>query len=168
MLATSEGAGGGDDLDSEVAPPHYSVSPGSAYPCPLPGYFPVPGSCREFWVCREVGPGRLAAAAPFRCPDRYLFDPVTRLCQREWKVACSLPSLFYSLASSLAIRLREDQLQQFFQQDLTYNRSRSPPAVGGVGLIQSSGLPIHAHYRVAQPYLYRSYPSLALSFNYGK
>jgi len=160
MLATSEGAK--NDPFSESAPPHYSVSPSSSYPCPLPGYFPVPGSCSEFWVCREVRPGLLAAAAPFRCPDRYLFDPATRLCQREWKVTCSLPSLFYSLASSLAISLREEQLEHFFQQDLTYNRSPGLPAAG---LIHRSGLPLHPHYTVG---LYRSYPSLRLPFDYGK
>merc|ERR1712223_1914289 len=60
----------------------YLVAAGSAYPCSSPGYFALSGSCREFWVCKEVGPGLLSAERPFRCPNRYLFDPITRLCQR--------------------------------------------------------------------------------------
>ena len=37
-------------------------------------------------VTFKVGPGLLSAERPFRCPKRYLFDPITRLCQREAKV----------------------------------------------------------------------------------
>ena len=82
----SPGDGGGEGGDGQ-----YSVAPGSAYPCPDPGYFTMAGSCSEFWVCREVitpcpavstcaqvAPGQLSAERPFRCPARYLFDPVTR------------------------------------------------------------------------------------------
>ena len=90
----------------------------------------------------KVGPGLLSAERPFRCPNRYLFDPITRLCQREAKVSflfllfcleilftilqveCQ-PSLFYSLASRLAIPLREDQLEAFFSSPLTLD-SPSP------------------------------------------
>ena len=32
----------------------YLVAAGSAYPCSSPGYFALSGSCREFWVCKEV------------------------------------------------------------------------------------------------------------------
>ena len=34
--------------------PEYLVAAGSAYPCSSPGYFALSGSCREFWVCKEV------------------------------------------------------------------------------------------------------------------
>ena len=62
----------------------------------------------------------------FRCPDRYLFDPVTQLCQREGKVRCDQatnPVLLYSFRSSLVIQVREENLESFFSQDLTLPRS---------------------------------------------
>ena len=107
-------------MEEEVDPDSgskFSVAPGSAFPCPgetksdnfksvsqrnssfpEPGYFNLEGTCREFWVCREVllywnkktlhdnckqqvSEGLVAAYRPFRCPNRYLFDPLTRLCQ---------------------------------------------------------------------------------------
>merc|ERR1719273_934493 len=119
-----EGADTGGQVGNNVTEeesegvPEYLVAAGSAYPCSSPGYFALSGSCREFWVCKEVGPGLLSAERPFRCPDRYLFDPITRLCQREAKVECKA-NLFYSLSSRLAITLREDQLDAFFSTPLT-------------------------------------------------
>jgi len=113
----------GEEVEGEEGS-NYLVAAGSAYPCPSPGYFTLTGSCTEFWVCKEVGPGLLSAERPFRCPKRYLFDPITRLCQREAKVECQ-PSLFYSLASRLAIPLREDQLEAFFSSPLTLASSTS-------------------------------------------
>ena len=55
------------------------------------------------------------------CPDRYLFDPVTRLCQREAKVSCDVeetPNLFYSGLGLLTVKLQEEDLDTFFSQDL--------------------------------------------------
>ena len=82
----------------------------------------------------------MAAYRPFRCPDRYLFDPITRLCQvtfsplrfwlltlnfqREAKVECKA-NLFYSLSSRLAITLREDQLESFFSTPLTLTTTKT-------------------------------------------
>ena len=43
----------GEEGESEESP-NYLVAAGSAYPCPSPGYFSLTGSCREFWVCKEV------------------------------------------------------------------------------------------------------------------
>ena len=63
----------------------------------------------------------------FRCPDRYLFDPVTRLCQREAKVTCDtdlLTSLYYSPFNLLIVKLTEQDLSTFFSQELTLPRSR--------------------------------------------
>jgi len=117
-----DGTDPGEEVGEGEEGSNYLVAAGSAYPCPSPGYFSLTGSCTEFWVCKEVGPGLLSAERPFRCPKRYLFDPITRLCQREAKVECQ-PSLFYSLASRLAIPLREDQLEAFFSSPLTLSSS---------------------------------------------
>jgi len=124
---TEELGGPGEEGENEEGS-NYLVAAGSAYPCPSPGYFSLTGSCREFWVCKEVGPGLLSAERPFRCPKRYLFDPITRLCQREAKVECQ-PSLFYSLASRLAIPLREDQLEAFFSSPLTLESPIIRPSI---------------------------------------
>ena len=61
-----------------------------------------------------------------RCPDRYLFDPVTQLCQREAKVQCDTaisPLLLYRLRTSLVIQIREENLERFYSQDLTLPRT---------------------------------------------
>merc|ERR1711936_1087154 len=63
------------------AEPEWSVSVSSLYPCSQPGYYSEESSCSQFFVCKEVAPGLLSADRIFSCPDRYLFDPVTRLCQ---------------------------------------------------------------------------------------
>ena len=69
-----------------------------------------------------------------RCPDRYLFDPETQLCQREAKVQCDRatnPLLLYRLRTSLVIQIREENLERFFSQDLTLPRTdlaRQSPA----------------------------------------
>merc|ERR1712156_934962 len=149
----AEGADTGGQFGNNVTEeeseggPEYLVAAGSAYPCSSPGYFALSGSCREFWVCKEVGPGLLSAERPFRCPNRYLFDPITRLCQREAKVKCQ-PSLFYSLVSTLAIPLREDQLDAFFSSPLTLSSKASTSYSSRLPLIQSH-LPLisHIHHR---------------------
>ena len=94
-------------------------------------------------MCREVTPGVLTAERVFRslvthynakidtkqfcrCPDRYLFDPATQLCQREGKVQCDQatnPLLLYSFRSALVIQVREENLESFFSQDLTLPRT---------------------------------------------
>merc|ERR1712107_839644 len=67
----------------------YQLSPESIYKCEEPGFFEDPSSCNDFYMCKEVRPGVLSADRVFRCPDRYLFDPVTSLCQRAEKVVCN-------------------------------------------------------------------------------
>jgi len=114
----SETADSGEEEADPDSGSKFSLAPGSAFPCPEPGYFNLEGTCREFWVCREVSEGLVAAYRPFRCPNRYLFDPITRLCQRESKVECKA-NLFYSLSTSLAITLREEELDAFFSTPLT-------------------------------------------------
>ena len=87
-----------------------------------------------------------------RCPDRYLFDPVTQLCQRESRVSCDQatnPLLLYSFRSALVLTiminimiiitvvifniniifrsalvftLSEENLETFFSQELTLPR----------------------------------------------
>ena len=85
-----------------------------------------------------------------RCPDRYLFDPVTQLCQRESRVSCDQatnPLLLYSFRSALVLTiminimiiiivvifniifrsalvftLSEENLDTFFSQELTLPR----------------------------------------------
>ena len=64
----------------------------------------------------------------FSCPDRYLFDPVTRLCQREAKVDCEAPEniLYYSgLYNILVVKLTENDLETFFQQNLRLDKHQS-------------------------------------------
>ena len=51
---TEELGGPGEEGENEEGS-NYLVAAGSAYPCPSPGYFSLTGSCREFWVCKEVG-----------------------------------------------------------------------------------------------------------------
>jgi len=103
------------------AEPEWSVSVSSLYPCSQPGYYSEESSCSQFFVCKEVAPGLLSADRIFSCPDRYLFDPVTRLCQREAKVSCDVeetPNLFYSGLGLFTVKLQEEDLDTFFSQDL--------------------------------------------------
>lgn len=110
---------------STSSDPPYSVAPSSIYPCTKPGYFEEVSSCKEFYVCREIGPGLLSADKIFRCPDRYLFDTKTRLCQREHKVTCDVkPNLFYNTINYLVVQLTEADLDQFFKQKLTLTSPR--------------------------------------------
>lgn len=120
-----------------VTDPPYSVSPTSIYPCTQPGYYEEVTSCKQFYVCREVGPGVLSADRIFRCPDRYLFDIKTHLCQREQKVTCkNQPSLFYTVLNYMVVQLKEEQMEQFFKQSLTLPEYR-----GRTGIIQELPLP---------------------------
>ncbi len=82
-----EGDDGGDDGGDGGG--KYVILPGSLYDCPAPGFYPAAASCHEFYVCQEVLPGKLLADTVYRCPRRYLFDEVTRRCQRESRVTCS-------------------------------------------------------------------------------
>ena len=69
-----------------------------------------------------------------RCPDRYLFDPVSRLCQRASKVTCDpalAPDLFYSAVGRLVVRLQEQDLDTFFQQQLTLDQGPESRGQGG-------------------------------------
>lgn len=68
---------------------NYEVYPESIFNCPAPGFFAFESNCHEFYVCQEVLPGKLLADQLYRCPSRYLFDEVTRRCQREEKVNCN-------------------------------------------------------------------------------
>ena len=63
----------------------------------------------------------------FSCPDRYLFDPVTRLCQRDYKVDCEAPEnvLYYSGLDILVVKLTETDLETFFQQNLRLDKHQS-------------------------------------------
>ena len=63
--------------------------------------------------------GVVSAERLFRCPPRYLFDPVTRLCQRRERVTCEADQLFYAFRDLLTVQLTESQLGQFFSQPLT-------------------------------------------------
>ena len=86
-----------------------------------------------------------------RCPDRYLFDPVTQLCQREAKVQCDQatnPLLLYRLRTSLVIQIREENLERFFSQDLTLPRT---------GLARQS--PVQRLYAPAVSYPSFMYPN---------
>jgi len=111
---------------TDSSEPLYSVSPTSIYPCKEPGYYEEVTSCQQFYVCREVGPGLLSADRIFKCPDRYLFDTKTHLCQREHKVTCqNKPSLFYTILNYLVVQLEEEQLEEFFKQSLTLPEPRA-------------------------------------------
>jgi len=114
----------------------YTVSPTSIYPCSKPGYYEEVTSCTEFYVCREIGPGVLSADRIFRCPDRYLFDTKTRLCQRKHKVNCESESnLFYTFLNYIVVQLKEEELDEFFSQSLTLPRGRT-------GLNKDEDLPL--------------------------
>merc|ERR1711953_1495625 len=106
----------------------FMVSVSSLYPCSQPGYYSEETSCSQFYVCKEVAPGLLSADRIFSCPDRYLFDPETRLCQREAKVSCDLeesPDLFYSGFGLFLVKLTEKDLDTFFSQELRLPREKN-------------------------------------------
>merc|ERR1711953_300209 len=108
--------------------PEFMVSVSSLYPCSQPGYYSEETSCSQFYVCKEVAPGVLSADRIFSCPDRYLFDPETRLCQRKDKVSCDLeesPDLFYSGFGLFLVKLTEKDLDTFFSQDLMLPREKN-------------------------------------------
>ena len=90
------------------------------------------------------------------CPDRYLFDPETRLCQRESKVSCDVeetPNLFYSGLNLFVVKLTEKDLDTFFSQDLRLAREKSA---------NRYNLPLLSYYQ-QQPHhpLQWFYPGLA-------
>ena len=101
---------------------NYSVSPISLYACPQPDFYAEETSCEQFYTCRETSPGVLSADRIFRCPNGYMFDSKTHLCQLEDKVTCqkdkSEPFLFYTVLNALVVQLKESQLQQFFSSRL--------------------------------------------------
>merc|ERR1712106_366590 len=101
---------------------NYTVSPISLYACSQPDFYPDESSCEQFYTCRETSPGVLSADRIFRCPEKYLFDSKTHLCQAENKVFClknkSEPFLFYTVLNALVVQLKEDQLEQFFSSRL--------------------------------------------------
>merc|ERR1711953_513748 len=139
---------------------NYVVAADSIYPCPRPGYYSEEASCDNFYVCWEVRPGVLSAQRIFRCPDRYLFDPVTRLCQRAHKVSCTAPVnplLLYSFRSALTTQLREDQLDQFFSQDLSFSQEVKEPLVSLPAMTQYSYHPL--------PHPYPSFSLPAITYN---
>ena len=101
----------------------YEVLPGSLYDCKKPGYYPFESNCIEFYVCLEVLPNVLFAEQLYRCPKRYLFDDVTRRCQKEEKVTCIKPS-FNSILSTHAketvLVVAEQFIDNFFSTSLKY------------------------------------------------
>jgi len=131
------------------------VSVSSLYPCSQPGYYSEETSCSQFYVCKEVAPGLLSADRIFSCPDRYLFDPATRLCQREEKVSCDLeetPDLFYSGFNLFVVKLTEEDLDKFFRQDLRLARKKNA---------NRYNLPLLPHYQQHHQALQWFYPGLA-------
>jgi len=106
------------DVDESVVESNYTVDADSLYPCVNTGYFAEDSNCREFYMCKEILPGVLNAERIFRCPERYLFDRVTNLCQRQEKVVCDDPG--YLSRSSLAVHLSVAELDAFFRQVLYY------------------------------------------------
>ena len=89
------------------------------------------------------------------CPDRYLFDPATRLCQREEKVSCDLeetPDLFYSGFNLFVVKLTEQDLDKFFRQDLRLARKKNT---------NRYNLPLLPHYQQHHQALQWFYPGLA-------
>lgn len=97
---------------------NYSVSPTSLYDCYQPNYYQEETTCEQFYACREIAPGVLAADRIFRCPAGYLFDSDTRLCQRDYKVACQKNKteefLFFTVLNALVVQLKENELEHFF------------------------------------------------------
>ena len=102
----------------------YQVLSGSLFDCPAPGFYPHEKNCVEFYVCLELLPNKLSAEQLYKCPNRYLFDEVTRRCQKEEKVNCT-KFMFNSGATlvkeSENVFLVLDQfLDQFFNTSLMY------------------------------------------------
>jgi len=112
--------------DQSSSTPQYTLSPQSIYPCTEPGFFKEASNCKDFYMCKEISPGVLSAERLFRCPDRYLFDPQSRLCQRREKVDCNEEVVYNLLRSSFVSQLSESQLESFFAQSLTLPERRKP------------------------------------------
>ncbi|XP_023325421.1 uncharacterized protein LOC111699088 [Eurytemora carolleeae] len=151
-------SGGGVDTSK------FTVSSDSIYPCTEPGYFSEPSDCREFYTCKEITPGVLSAERLFRCPSRYRFDPVTRLCQREEKVQCNQENLYYSSRDLLVFQLQENQLQEFFSQPLFFSGVKRSilPGVSGANQFYPGTHPL---FRVQTPTLQGVYPSFSSTSN---
>ena len=110
-------------VTSKSLPPrNYSVSPTSLYECSQPDYYEEETTCEQFYTCREIAEGVLAADRVFRCPGGYMFDTQTHLCQREDSVTCQKNKteqfLFYTVLNSLLVQLKENELEQFFSKRL--------------------------------------------------
>ena len=112
-----------NDSDISSVEIKYEVLPGSLYDCKEPGYYPFESNCIEFYVCLEVLPNVLFAEQLYRCPKRYLFDDVTRRCQKEEKVTCIKPnfnSILSTHAKETVLVVAEQFIDNFFSTSLTY------------------------------------------------
>ena len=112
-----------NDSDINSVEIKYEVLPGSLYDCKKPGYYPFESNCIEFYVCLEVLPNVLFAEQLYRCPKRYLFDDVTRRCQKEEKVTCIKPnfnSILSTHAKETVLVVAERFIDNFFSTSLTY------------------------------------------------
>ena len=112
-----------NDSDISSVEIKYEVLPGSLYDCKEPGYYPFESNCIEFYVCLEVLPNVLFAEQLYRCPKRYLFDDVTRRCQKEEKVTCIKPnfnSILSTHAKETVLVVAEQFIDNFFSSSLTY------------------------------------------------
>jgi len=112
-----------------LAPPrNYSVSPTSLFSCPQPDYYQEETTCEQFYTCREIATGVLAAERIFRCPDRYRFNIQKRLCLPAEQVECLQNSseqfLFYTVLNAMVVKLQENQLDKFFSSRLQLPLSR--------------------------------------------
>ena len=113
-----------NDIDAQIGTlqEKYMVMEGSIFNCPAPGFYPYESNCLEFYVCLEVLPGILFAEQLYRCPDRYLFDDVSRRCLREGKVNCTKFSLesVSPLGKENVLVVLEQFLDAFFNTPLHY------------------------------------------------
>ena len=112
-----------NDSDINSVEIKYEVLPGSLYDCKEPGYYPFESNCIEFYVCLEVLPNVLFAEQLYRCPKRYLFDDVTRRCQKEEKVTCIKPnfnSILSTHAKETVLVVAEQFIDNFFSTSLKY------------------------------------------------
>ena len=105
---------------------------------------------------------------------------MSRLCQRASKVTCDpalAPDLFYSAVGRLVVRLQEQDLDTFFQQQLTLDQGPESRGQGGQGgpvntvsplqnVVQGHYLPwyplhplhpLHPLYQVAPGITFRHY-----------
>jgi len=114
------------EKEEENNEPEYLVLPDSLFNCPAPGFYPFEGNCKEFYVCQEVLPGKLVADQLYRCPRRYLFDDVTRRCQREHKVTCNKFELTASPKAGArdVLVVLERFIGDFFSTPLGYEETR--------------------------------------------